>query len=658
MTENRRPCPPRRITASTGTRLLVCLLTLGSLAGPLVMLAQDRNTLLGTNAGSAISAGDDHVIIGYDAGREITTTSENVIIGSQAAIGKLNTQTGEIIPDASLISGDEFKGQRSVIIGYRAAWQSPDLPPDNVIIGALAGKFNRAGDQLIIGFEAGHANTTGTDNTFIGEQAGLHNTTGDRNTYVGENSGGGIATGDNNTAIGKNALSNNGSSTTPSASNGSSYANTAIGAYAGNDIGTAAASWNHTFIGQSAGFDNGAGRANTFVGAFAGAATENSDYNTFVGTAAGWDNNSANGTTTGNHNTYLGTAAGAYNRQGNHNVVIGALADFGSWEAATESQLNTTFRDITATTFATRALGTTGTDISRTVTIGSYASTRNSDGVTIGYSADGTAQRTIAIGSGAQATHDDAIVIGYQAASHGANIAVIGNGTTLSIDPGADGVTRLGSPSYRFASAHANHYVAQADSSANAIIDLEADGGSSNDDRWRIQAANGGDLTLDSFATGSYVAGLTLSNSGDLTIAGEVALNSDARLKTKVQTIENAVGQLQDLSGKQYEWKSGLGRSDGLHFGLIAQAVQEVLPHLVTENDSGMRSVRYHALIPILINALKEQQQRIATQKAEIASLEQADSRAVRQQLNQLRERFAARKQRKPTEQATLVSAN
>ena len=42
--------------------------------------------------------------------------------------------------------------------------------------------------------------------------------------------------------------------------------------------------------------------------------------------------------------------------------------------------------------------------------------------------------------------------------------------------------------------------------------------------------------------------------------------------------------------------------------GLLAQEVQKVFPELVSEDNNGMLAVNYQALVPVLINALKEQE--------------------------------------------------
>ncbi|MFQ5633299.1 MAG: tail fiber domain-containing protein, partial [bacterium] len=47
-------------------------------------------------------------------------------------------------------------------------------------------------------------------------------------------------------------------------------------------------------------------------------------------------------------------------------------------------------------------------------------------------------------------------------------------------------------------------------------------------------------------------------------------------------------------------------------FGLIAQEVEEVFPELVRSGLNGMKSIDYNGLIPVLVEAIKEQQKQIS----------------------------------------------
>jgi hypothetical protein len=76
--------------------------------------------------------------------------------------------------------------------------------------------------------------------------------------------------------------------------------------------------------------------------------------------------------------------------------------------------------------------------------------------------------------------------------------------------------------------------------------------------------------------------------------------------------------------------------------GVVAQDVEAVLPEAVSTDEAGYKSVRYQYLIPLLIEALKEQDQTVkdqaqilAHQQQEIARLAAANL-AVQQQLADL----------------------
>ena len=62
----------------------------------------------------------------------------------------------------------------------------------------------------------------------------------------------------------------------------------------------------------------------------------------------------------------------------------------------------------------------------------------------------------------------------------------------------------------------------------------------------------------------------------------------------------------------------------GDQFGLIAQDVEKLFPELVTENDKGLKGIRYTELIPVMIKMIQAQQQEIDLLKAEVSKLQNA----------------------------------
>jgi Chaperone of endosialidase len=82
---------------------------------------------------------------------------------------------------------------------------------------------------------------------------------------------------------------------------------------------------------------------------------------------------------------------------------------------------------------------------------------------------------------------------------------------------------------------------------------------------------------------------------------------SDAKYKTNIQPIENALELAEKIGCYTYNWKKSFrGYSPELEYGLVAQQLEEVgLGNFVGTDDEG-KSVCYDAFIPISIKGLKE----------------------------------------------------
>ena len=106
----------------------------------------------------------------------------------------------------------------------------------------------------------------------------------------------------------------------------------------------------------------------------------------------------------------------------------------------------------------------------------------------------------------------------------------------------------------------------------------------------------------------------TVSN--DLTVSGDVVISSDARLKSNIVSLGSTLPKLLQIDGKSYEMK---GKQK---IGVLAQEIKEVFPELVSEDDNEMLAVNYQGLVPVLINALKEQDKIIKSQEARLTNIE------------------------------------
>jgi hypothetical protein len=81
---------------------------------------------------------------------------------------------------------------------------------------------------------------------------------------------------------------------------------------------------------------------------------------------------------------------------------------------------------------------------------------------------------------------------------------------------------------------------------------------------------------------------------------------SDIALKENVQPIENALHKVLNMFGVSFQWKLNKTKS----LGVIAQEVERVVPEIVS-SANGHKTVSYDSIIPLLIEAIKDQQSQI-----------------------------------------------
>jgi len=148
---------------------------------------------------------------------------------------------------------------------------------------------------------------------------------------------------------------------------------------------------------------------------------------------------------------------------------------------------------------------------------------------------------------------------------------------------------------------------------------------------------------LQTTGTGIQWATFSLSTSGNYQVnslgvgtaasgtAGEIRATtqitsyySDDRLKTRTGNIENALDKVLSLDGFHYhanETAVALGYdSSKQEVGLSAQQVQAILPEVVVPApiDANYLTLHYERLVPLLVEAIKEQQKQIEELKAKV----------------------------------------
>jgi hypothetical protein len=151
---------------------------------------------------------------------------------------------------------------------------------------------------------------------------------------------------------------------------------------------------------------------------------------------------------------------------------------------------------------------------------------------------------------------------------------------------------------------------------------------------------NYGVLTSASGGTNSY--GIFASNTGtapnhwagwfqgDVNFAGTVwgsqyMWTSDKRYKNDIKQLTSVSEKLAMLKGYTYQYRTEEFKEKnfpkGEQIGFIAQELKEVFPQLVMEDGQGYNTVNYVGIIPVLVEAFKEQRKEVEELKALVKNL-------------------------------------
>ena len=121
-----------------------------------------------------------------------------------------------------------------------------------------------------------------------------------------------------------------------------------------------------------------------------------------------------------------------------------------------------------------------------------------------------------------------------------------------------------------------------------------------------------GDARITSGSLGVGVTPNATDGRGDFSNDVVAFSTSDKRLKENIKPLDSALDKVLQISGVEFDWKElteeekkTIHGNQGHDVGVIAQEIEEVLPEVVTTRDSGYKAVKYEKIVPLLIEAIK-----------------------------------------------------
>ena len=285
-----------------------------------------------------------------------------------------------------------------------------------------------------------------------------------------------------------------------------------------------------------------------------------------------------------------------------HSTSNGGLRSsaIGAWSNAAADYSFASGRSTTASGYGSTVFGRNSTSSGDYSTAMGYNT--NASGVystAMGYQSTASGNYSKAIGYESTASGTRSFAGGLQTVASGGGSFAFHSGTTAS----GTNSTALGRVTV--ASDYASVVIGQYNSSGSSAT--SADSFSTSAPAFVI--GNGTDSSNKSDA-------FKVMFNGDTTVGGDITISSDARLKSNIISLGSTLSKLLLIDGKSYE-KDGKQR-----IGVLAQEIQGVFPELVSEDNNEMLAVNYQGLVPVLINALKEQDIIIKSQEERLTNIE------------------------------------
>lgn len=614
------------------------------------------NTSLGTSSMFWNNSGNQNTALGVLSLALNTAGNFNTAGGYGALYNSLTANYNTAYGYISMVFNGT--GQFNSAFGAQTLWQNGS-GFENAANGMSALFSNGSGFRnTASGYASLYNNASGNNNTATGNRALFSNSVGSSNTANGF-SALYFNNAFNNTAVGFQALYNNNQSNNTAVgwnalfSNNSGGPNVGIGVQAlfSNISGSS-----NTAVGWTSLFANVSGSANTAVGNGAGAGFDGSN-NTFIGSgadasASGLSNSAAIGSgaiVTANDKMILG----------NNSVNVGIGLSGVAGGPQNKLEINTANAFNTPNTCGGQ--GFSGLRF-RDLTSGSTPCTSNNLALSVNANGDvilvpGGGGAIASCGSATPLTTSSEINLGtnnfvFRGAgnvgigtfcSPTAKLEVVQSNPATSSTAGYFSIGGTGTlPTYWGVAVQNAVNGSSNPGQQNQCIRGDASGGTQN--YGILGFASGGAFNFGGYFNasggGSYAvygdAGSPTTNyagffNGNVFATGTIT-SSDSVLKENIDTISDALQIISQLIPRKFNYQTStypyFNLPQGLHYGLISQEVETVLPELISNNtlpekrDSvgnliapqlPFKGLSYGELIPILIKGMQQQQAQIAS---------------------------------------------
>ena len=491
-----------------------------------------------------------------------TLTAQTLVV--QTVTASVEYSSGSNIFGNSLTNTQTMTGSVNITGSLNIAGK---VSANNIVIAdptiytiTASGFSNTAiSNTIALGSFAGNQATNANNSNFLGLNAGNSATSASNSNFIGQNAGQSATN-----AIASNFIGYNAGNSAIGSNNsnfiGQYAGNGATSAYNSNFLGTnagnnATGAFNSNFLGQNAGNNAIGAYYSNFIGPFSGQSATNVYNSNFIGPYAG------NGATNANNSNFIGYFAGYSATNANNSNFLG----YSAGQSAPSASYSNFFGKYSG-----------------------YGATYASYSIAIGFQSGYNFFGTYGIGSN--------------------NIII---GTNITLPDSASNAVNIGGLIFGTGSYSNVNSVPYA-GSANGYIGINQP-----NPQYSL------DVRGSTRISGSLGVGVPPSaTAGRIDASNDIVAysSSDKRFKTNIIPISNALDKISQISGYEFDWipNSEFHGFKGHDVGVIAQEIEYVLPEIVTTRDSGYKAVKYEKIIPLLIEAIKEQQDQINQLKSKL----------------------------------------